>query len=74
MSDTTNTGTAASDGAFARIGGELDNLFRNLAPCEEACDHFRNARIEVLKGLRAFIDHRIERLSADQKGTSVEVE
>jgi hypothetical protein len=39
-------------------------------------DHFRNSRIEFLKGLRSLIDERIERLSrhAEPKGTSVPVD
>jgi len=39
-------------------------------------DHFRNSRIEFLKGLRSMIDDRIERLSrhAEPKGTSVPVD
>lgn len=39
-------------------------------------DHFRNSRIEFLKGLRSLIDDRIEHLSRDegQKGTHVTVE
>lgn len=40
------------------------------------CDHFRNSRIEFLKGLRSLIDDRIEKLSrrAEPKGTTVPVE
>lgn len=39
-------------------------------------DHFRNSRVEFLKGLRSLIDDRIERLSrhAEPKGTTVPVE
>lgn len=37
-------------------------------------EHFRNARIEVLKGMRSVLDARIERLSQHQKGTKVTVE
>jgi hypothetical protein len=39
-------------------------------------DHFRNSRIEFLKGVRSLIDDRIEHLSRDegQKGTHVTVE
>jgi hypothetical protein len=38
-------------------------------------DHFRNSRIEFLKGIRSLIDDRINRLSKDEaKGTKVVVE
>ncbi len=41
----------------------------------EARDHLRNARIEVLKAVRSIIDDRIEHLSrAEAKGTKVPVE
>ena len=42
---------------------------------EDVSDHFRQARIEVLKGIRGILDHRIERLSRmNRKGTRVTVE
>ena len=38
-------------------------------------DHFRNSRIEFLKGLRSLIDDRIARLSSrQQRGTHITVE
>lgn len=38
-------------------------------------EHFRNARIEVLKGMRSMLDARIERLSKQSaRGTKVTVE
>ena len=38
-------------------------------------DHFRNSRIEFLKGIRSLIDDRISRLARDEsKGTHVTVE
>jgi hypothetical protein len=43
---------------------------------EATRDHFRNSRIEFLKGLRSLIDSRIEHLSRtdEPKGTRVTVE
>ncbi len=42
---------------------------------EETQEHFRNARVEVLKGIRTLLDARIDRLSKHaQKGTKVTVE
>ena len=56
-------------------GPELFSLFRKLGP-DSARQHFRNARIELLKGFRALIDNRIEQLSrnSERKGTTVAVE
>jgi hypothetical protein len=78
MTGTPNdAGSARStpDGAFTRIGRDLDNLLRNCVPSGEVSQHFTNARLEVLKGLRAMIDARIDRLSSEkQKGVSIPVE
>jgi hypothetical protein len=42
---------------------------------EATRDHFRNSRIEFLKGLRSLIDDRIAHLSKNEpKGTHVNVE
>ena len=42
---------------------------------EEARQHLRNARVEMLKAVRSMIDARIEHLSrAEHKGTKVSVE
>jgi hypothetical protein len=38
-------------------------------------DHFRNSRVEFLKGIRSMLDDRIERLSREERrGTTVPVE
>ncbi len=38
-------------------------------------DHFRNSRVEFLKGIRSLLDERIAHLSRDErKGTHVTVE
>jgi hypothetical protein len=38
-------------------------------------DHFRNSRVEFLKGIRSLLDARIERLAREpRKGTHVTVE
>jgi hypothetical protein len=42
---------------------------------EKTQEHFRNARVEVLKGIRTLVDARIDRLSKHaQKGTKLTVE
>jgi len=42
---------------------ELKSFLRSLEPSPEVTGHFRNARIEVLKGIRQAIDNRIEYLN-----------
>jgi hypothetical protein len=53
----------------------LKQLLRSLEPSPQVTEHFRNARIEVLKGLRQVIDNRIEHLSRPaQAGRKIVVE
>jgi hypothetical protein len=66
---------SGSNGPFARLGAGLDNLLRSVIPSEQAVEHFSKARIEMLKGVRAVIDERIDRLSSDtKKGIAIKVE
>lgn len=68
-------GRRAEGGAFARLGAEIDNLLRSVIPSDEASQHFSNARLEVLKGVRAIINARIDRLSSEgRKGVSIKIE
>ena len=55
---------------------EFKNLLRAVEPSPVVREHFRNARIEVLKGLRQIIDNRIQNLSqrAEQPGHKISVE
>lgn len=49
-------------------------LLRNMWS-QATQDHFRNSRIEFLKGVRGMIDDRIARLARhESKGTNVTVE
>lgn len=53
----------------------LQAMVEAITPPESACRHFREARIEVLRGIREMIDHRIDRLSRPKDtGTRVVVE
>ena len=58
------------------MGAAVSQMLRMMGPQGEAADHFRQARIEALKGLRAILDQRIEALAggAASKGTKVPVE
>lgn len=49
-------------------------FLENLWP-QNTRDHFRNSRVEFLKGIRTILDARIDHLSkVHQKGTHVVVE
>jgi hypothetical protein len=53
---------------------QIEAMIEHLWP-ENTQEHFRNARIEMLKGVRSLLDARIERLSKrGQKGTKIAVE
>ncbi len=54
---------------------ELKNILRAFEPAPEVTQHFRNARIEVLKGMRQIIDNRIAHLSRHaEQGRNITVE
>jgi len=53
----------------------LEQVREHLSVSPEVREHFTNSRIEFLKGIRAVIDSRIERLSkTSQRGTKIAVE
>jgi len=56
-------------------GPAFTRFLKDIGPPGPAKQHFDQARVEILKGLRALIDHRIEQISKDpQKGTKLTVE
>ena len=56
------------------FGPELARMLQSWGT-DSARGHFRSARIEALRGLRALIDQRIETLSKrPRRGTTIEVE
>ena len=71
MSAQTTSGKCGCMGA----GPVITDFVERMGPPEDVKAHFRAARIEILKGLRALIDSRIEQLSRPQeKGASIPVE
>jgi hypothetical protein len=57
------------------MGPEATRFIEKMGPSEDVRQHFRNARIEFLKGLRSLIDSRIDDLSqTPQKGTRVSID
>lgn len=62
--NTSRTSTAAPIDAFCDALREgLHQAADFLTPPQSALDHFRESRIEMLRGMRDIIDHRIDRLS-----------
>ncbi len=75
MKKNTKSPTAGARCVCEGAGPALTELLRRLAPPAEAQRHFESARIEFLKGLRALIDARIERLSKPKaRGQAINVE
>jgi len=53
----------------------VDTVREQFKVPAEVSEHFTNSRIEFLKGIRAIIDSRIEKLSsATQRGAKIAVE
>jgi hypothetical protein len=74
---TTNSGTQKPCGACLchGLGPALTEFLRRLGPPEEARRHFDSARVEILKGLRAILDLRIEQVTGGKpKGEKINVE
>jgi hypothetical protein len=54
---------------------QFKKFLQSLEPSREVCEHFRQARLEVLKGLRQILDNRISELSrAAETGRKIDVE
>ena len=71
----TSTKQSAGDCLCQGLGPGLSDLLRHLGPPEQARQHFDTARIEILKGLRAIIDARIQQVSKRRdKGQKIQVE
>jgi hypothetical protein len=53
----------------------LSQMLDAILPSGAAQEHFRNARLEFLKGFRELLDQRIQSLSQEKhKGTKLNVE
>jgi len=66
----THGGCFFCDVAAPQINALMDHVWP-----KDTREHFRNARIEMLKGMRSMLDARIDHLSKHSaKGTKVTVE
>ena len=73
MSDSgTKTGCACGcQGA----GPMLTDLLKRLGPSDAVRQHFTNAHLELLKGIRAFLDDQIQpQTRAPEQGTRIPVD
>lgn len=80
MNETQEQSTQQSAGcaecACHGLGPMVTDFFKRMGPPEQARRHFDQARIEILKGLRALIDARIADITSreEKRGTTVTVE
>ncbi len=57
------------------VGPLVTEFAKKLGPSEEVSQHFRAARLEILKGLRAMLDEQIAGMQEPPKqGTKFSVE
>lgn len=73
----TETGTKTCDCGCMGAGPMLTHFLRTLGPSDTVSQHFKNAQLEVMKGLRAFLDEQIATRSAaanPSHGTKITVE
>ena len=53
----------------------ISRLFRAIRPSEKVSEHFRQSRVEFLKGIRTILDERIDHIGRPpHKGTRIVVE
>ncbi|MBV9267893.1 MAG: hypothetical protein JO061_17120 [Acidobacteriaceae bacterium] len=70
-----SAGNAHIDSICDFVRETLESMSDVITPPEQACQHFRESRLEFLRGVRAIVDHRIDRLSRkNQSGERVNVE
>jgi hypothetical protein len=59
---------------YCEASERMGHFFRAFGPSEEVRSHFRQSRIEFLKGIRRMVDERIDHLDRQPRGTRVTVE
>ena len=76
MTESTDSEVKTGECGCHGKGPEFTRVFTKMfEPPAGAGEHFKQARIEFLKGIRGLIDHRIEKLSRTAgKGTHITVE
>jgi hypothetical protein len=70
---TANPASAPIDAVCDFVRHTFESIANAVIPPEAACRHFRESRIEFLRGIRAVIDHRIDHLSRKNQGNGAKV-
>jgi hypothetical protein len=66
---------AHDDCICCEASAAIGKLFRAIRPSEKVSEHFRQSRVEFLKGIRTLLDERIDHIGRPpHKGTRVVVE
>jgi hypothetical protein len=75
MDEETTSGAVRGECLCMGVGPQATAVLKSIG-VGPATEHFRNSRIEFLKGLRSLLDSRIEKLQRNEpkKGTSVPVD
>ena len=75
MEDESTSGPVRGECLCMGAGPQATAILKSIS-VGGATEHFRNSRIEFLKGLRSLLDSRIEKLQKNEKqrGTSVPVD
>ena len=75
MNDQEQAGPVRGECLCMGAGPQATAILKSIS-IGPATEHFRNSRLEFLKGIRSMIDSRIEKLQRNerQKGTSVPVD
>jgi hypothetical protein len=59
---------------MCEAGDAMERFMEAFGPSEEVQGHFRQSRVEFLKGVRALLDDRINDMSRPKKGTRVVID
>jgi hypothetical protein len=69
------SGQCLCAGMGPAMSGAASQLLHHYGPSEPVRRHFTQARLEILKGLRALLDERIERMQKQpSRGSKVTVD
>ena len=76
MSEEPGKSHAHSNCVCCQASEAIGRVMRAFGPSDEATEHFRQSRVEFLKGIRRVLDDRIESVSRgpNPKGSRIVVE
>ncbi len=60
--------------AFCEASETMERVMGAFGPSEEASNHFRQSKVEFLKGIRAMLDDQIQDMARPKKGTRVVID